>query len=337
MSRTFKFVTFFILTILSVCLVKQTVATASFLPNATLANLLSKVTSTPSQATSPVSPPPDTNFWQSFVIAIVSAFLGFIANLIIEKYKKKREPHKQLSYNKVIKKGIVDIEKDLQQKISILYDNHPAKNMYYILFDLENTGNRTIQAQEIRFEFPDGSQILDCFYDPAKPEAEMKVEELKDPGLSQYERKYRIGYMERGKKLGFRFIVAGSESQDMRMEHYTKNEKDEVDFVSGIVSKTANETETIKDFLMWVLIFIGVPPSLEGLLFAPLGQNIAGLVRLFSLIFILQKVEFFVKAVIDIMSNMESKKGIHIDESQIGNLVIQDESQGSVTIGNNNP
>lgn len=94
------------------------------------------------------SSPTSNELLNGIIIAIVSGIIGFLANFIIERLKKKSEPRKQISYSKLVKSGIIgNIEKDIENKIGILYNGKPAQNMFYALFDIENTGNQQIKNQ----------------------------------------------------------------------------------------------------------------------------------------------------------------------------------------------
>jgi len=181
MCRNIKFVIFF-----TVGIFISFVETLSVLSQS---QIVSQTNSTTSQSSSEPNA-----LWSGLTIAIVSAILGFLASVAVESIKKRSEPRKQISYTKDIKSGIVgSIEKDIESKVSILYDGKPAKNMFYVLFDIENTGNRQVKNQEIRFEFIESIEILDSFFEPQKIPPEMDFEEIKISNLSENEKKYRIG------------------------------------------------------------------------------------------------------------------------------------------------
>ena len=196
MNKVFRFSIIFALAALTSCLSSQLLVLSS---NAQVV----------SQASNSMKQPPaaSNELLNGVIVAVVSGIIGFLASFVIERIKKKNEPRKQISYSKVVKSGIVGtIEKDIEGKIGILYNGKPAQNMFYALFDIENTGNQQVKNQEIRFEFTDDSEILDVFHSPQKIEPEMELKELLDSNLGNHQKKFRIGVIKPKEKLGFRFI-----------------------------------------------------------------------------------------------------------------------------------
>jgi hypothetical protein len=274
--------------------------------------VVSQVNSTTSQ-----SSPPSNELWNGITIAVVSAVLGFLVSIAIESIKKGSTPKKQLSYTKIIKSGIIGkIEKDVENKVSILYDGKPAKNMFYALFDIENTGNQQIKNQEIRFEFTEGSEILDVFFEPQKILPEMDFEEINLPISVNNEKKYKIGMIKPKEKFGFRFIVQSSENKIATLDHHTKNEED-VSFVAREAKKVADDIDQIKSFLSLSLTFFVLLPLLQNLLsknvflhpfFRDLSELVVSIVGLIGFIFvILPRFGSFIQSVVNLVSGSLQK------------------------------
>jgi hypothetical protein len=87
---------------------------------------------------------------------------------------------------------------------------------------------------------------LDSSFEPI-PEPEMKVEPISDIILKPYERKYKIGHIERNQGVGFRFTTTSS--KDMQLELHPFNEGGDVEFIPRVVSKVADEKAKITRFI----------------------------------------------------------------------------------------
>jgi len=254
----------------------------------------------------------------------------FLASLVflkifIERLKKKSEPRNQISYSKQSKSGIVgEIEKDIEGNIGILYNGRPAKNMFYALFDIENTGNKQVKNQEIRFEFPDDSEILDVFYEPQKIEPEMELKELPESNLGKHQKRFRIGVIKPKEKLGFRFIVQGSNKEPLDFKYHPKNDED-VDFLKVEDKKVADDIEQVRIFLMNCFIaFVGLPLMKEIFPFSPLAELFSLISLVVFALLIIPNLESFIKSVVNLMS----KKQSDIQSEKIGRVV----TGGSVNV-----
>lgn len=267
---------------------------------------------------------PDSNqLLNGIIVAVVSGILGFLASFMIERIKKRSEPKKQISYSKLVKSGIVgSIEKDIEDKIGILYNGKVAQNMFYCLFDIENTGNKQIKNQEIRFEFANNVEILDVFYSPQRIEPEMEFKELSDSSFGKNERKFTIGFIKPKDKLGFRFIVQGSKNESLDFKYHPKNNDDDVNFIKVEEKKVADDIEQVRSFLMNCLIaFVLFPLVSEIFRFA---DFLSPFFSLLSLIFfgflILPRLEIFIKSLINLLSET-LKREFEIQSDTIGFLV----------------
>ena len=168
MRRTIKFLKIFLISIIFIWFYSQLFSALSYAETASQAS--SSKTGQPLLQTS--------QLLNGAILAIVSATLGFLANIFLEGIKRKNQPTKQISYTQDIKRGIVgSIEKDIENKVIISYDGKPVKNLFYVVFDIENTGDSQILNQEIRFEFTKGSEIIDTFVVKNQPEinADIKI------------------------------------------------------------------------------------------------------------------------------------------------------------------
>jgi len=315
MCRNIKLVVFFTVGIFISC--------AQSLPALSQSQFVSQANNT----TSPSSPE-SNQLWSGIIIAIVAAILGFLASVAVESIKKRSEPRKQISYSQDIKTGIVgSIEKDIENKVSILYGGKPAKNKFYVLFDMENTGNLQVRNQEIRFEFLEGSEVLDVFFEPQKIPAEMDFEEVKLPNLCENEKKYKIGTMKPQEKFGFRFILQTSENKIVTLKYYTKSDED-VSFIAREAKKVSDDIDQIKAFSSLLLIFFVLLPLLQNLwsrnifiypLLRELGELVVSLIALVCFVFILlPRFGGFIEAVVNLLSGSSQKQpGIQAEKVAI--------------------
>src|SRR5258707_3568478 len=88
-----------------------------------------------------------SDFQQKLLLAVISAILGFLASYGLDKIKKRREPRKELSYDLRATDPLVDIAAQVTDKVQVFYATRNVRNIYYIAFDLENTGNMMVQDQ----------------------------------------------------------------------------------------------------------------------------------------------------------------------------------------------
>lgn len=268
---------------------------------------------TPTPSPSPLSQPPDnqtffnTSFWQNITVAILSAVLAFLSGYALAGIGKRQGSGKKLSYSLDIQKGLVQVEKNVKEKVKVLYAGEEISNedLYHINCDIENTGATVVKSQEIRFSFSEKVRILDSSLEPA-PQPEMKVESVHEPTLEAYERKYRIGHIERGQSVGFSFVVTSKEDIDLRL--YPFNQDGDVEFNSKSVNKVADEQEKIAKFLALLIMYFVVPQAVYIIYSQFLSNVIAAVIRLVILLFLVPLIVPFSKAISNIIAILAVKK-----------------------------
>jgi hypothetical protein len=291
---------------------------------------------TPITPPSPVATPSNnssffnTNFWQNVTVAALSAVLAFLSGYALAGIGKKQGSGKKLSYAILVEKGLVTIEKDVKEKVKVLYAGEEIENLYNVRCDVENTGTTVIKSQDIRFEFLPETRILDSSFDPV-PQPEMKIEMINDSTLKFHEKKYRIGHIERNQSVGFRFTVTST--KDVHLELYPFNESGDVDFISRSVSKVDDEKEQVTKFLTLLIMYFVIPQSIHIISVSFLTDVIQGLVRLVILFFLFPLIVPFSRSVSNIISalsydkeeNLKSKYAVSIDVLETGgNLTVGD-------------
>jgi hypothetical protein len=245
----------------------------------------------------------DKTLLQNFAVAIVSAILAFLSGYALSGLSRKQGSGKRISYNLSLEKGLVTVEKNVKDKVKVLYEGQEVDNLYHVKCDIENTGTTVVKSQYIRFEFPKGTDILDFSFDPV-PEPEMKIEKISEAGLSPQEIKCRIGQIEREQRIGFRFTVTNSLDVELKLHPF--NDSGDVEFSPRAVTKLANEQELITKFLTLYLMNILIP-GIFNIIPNPLSDLIGGLVRLVLLIYLYPLIVPFSQAVAKIISKWSSE------------------------------
>ena len=268
----------------------------------------------------------DKLFLQNVAVAIISAILAFLSGYVLANISKKSSTSKKLSYSLDIESKLVDVKNNIQDRVTILYEGEKITNLYNVQFDIENTGNSVVKSQEIRFEFTEGVRILDFDFDPM-PQPEMQVEKITNSDLKPFERKCRIGHMEKEQTLGIRFILTSNSNVNLTPHAY--NPDGDVDFVSRSTTKTLNEAEKITRFISLFILYLVIPPVF--IVFSPI---LAGLVRFVILLFLFMLIVPFAEVIAEVIttySNDKNKETQSLDFSGFsvdGDLTIGDITQG---------
>ena len=184
---------------------------------------------------------------------------GLLSGYVLLEIKKKSGSGKRLSYSLEMNTGLVNVEKNVKEKVKVLYEDREVFNLSYILINIENTGNAVIKSEELRLEFTEETEILNFYFEP-EPEPEMKVTEISESSLRKCERKCKIGHIERAQKLSIRFLVT-SESEIQPPKLHPFNENGDVEFVSIATAKTLSDREKITRFLSLLIIYSNIPIS----------------------------------------------------------------------------
>jgi hypothetical protein len=272
------------------------------------------------------------DFWEKSIYTILGAVLTLIvtiiSNYVNERRKLKFRVRKQLSYEISTKKDLVEVEKEIKDKVKVLYNNKIIENLYYVACDIENSGNTVIKNQYIRFEFPQDTKIIDPFFDPV-PEPEIGLQEEKNPELNTYELKYKIGHLECGQQVGYRFILT-SENPVVAPKLHPFNEEGDVTLVSKSRSKSYEEKNDIVNFITLYLYMLILPSAF--LIFGSAGDFAANLIRLIILIYIYPFIKPFAKVVGELISGTNDRKTRINSEISISEINVGDSASSNVII-----
>jgi preprotein translocase subunit SecF len=249
----------------------------------------------------------DKSFLQNVAVAFLSAVLAFLSGYALAGIGKKARSGKKLAYSINIESGLVNVEKNIKDKVKVIYETEEIVNLSNVKFELLNSGDSVIKSQEIRFEFPETTRILDFYFDP-QPQPEMKVEKIYDSGIKEFEKKCRIGHIEKDQQLGIHFIVTG-ESEITLIPH-PFNENGDVEFISRSTAKALSEKEQISRFLSLLIMYFLIPPIFSA--FFSLGELMAGVARLTILLSLFRFIVPFSEVIADIVSSWLKKKIIKL-------------------------
>jgi hypothetical protein len=266
------------------------------------------------------------DFWIKVTIAVVSALLSFLGSLAIVQIKRRNEPQKQLSYAIEIVRGLVKIGEKVKDKVNISYNGQDAQNLYRIACDVRNTGNTVVKDQYIRFEFSEGVEVIDFYYEP-EPEREIGVEESAEEELLSHEKRFKISHLERDQQVCFRFVLSGGKEVDVQLHPF--NEEGDVEFVPKSISRAADDTALVTRFVFLYLLYILIPPVLNLLPYS-LGSVSGVIVRLGIVLFILPYVKPFAEHLSKVVLNLSLTKAmetqVSLREVQAERLDIKTES-----------
>jgi hypothetical protein len=235
---------------------------------------------------------------EKILLAIVGALLGFVSSYSLERLKRRREPHKRISWDASIQRALIEVSRSIKSKVRFLYEGAEVTSLAHIKCTVSNTGNRVVKDHEIRFPFPEGARLLEHYVNP-KPEPELGVELLADELVDGKQQcRYRIAHLEREESVVFNFVTAGGDLGDWKPRSF--NQEGDVDFQRRDVSIVKEDQEHLRPFLTISLLAIAIPPILESFNFG----NISGLTLLITRIALLGALLPHVRPVIRVIERL---------------------------------
>jgi len=197
-----------------------------------------------------------TSLEEKAIIAVVSAVLSLIGGYILLQIKERREAHKRLLYDLDVRK-VVAVDDVIAKDIGITYKNSPANQLSFVSCQVQNSGNRVVKQQSLRFDFGEAATVVDAYLDP-QPPTEYGVDEVFDPALPKSERKFTIKHLEREQSVGFRFVVSGTLESEVRIHPF--NEEGDVDVLPGTIAKARDDRVALERFIVLFLLGMIIPP-----------------------------------------------------------------------------
>ncbi|NKE55695.1 hypothetical protein FXN61_02195 [Lentzea sp. PSKA42] len=205
--------------------------------------------------------------------AILSGLAAYITGTRLEA-KKSNKTLKQLSWDMDVNSRLVSIKDELKEKVQVNYAGEPVKSLTTVTFQVANTGGAAVMNQFLRFAFPDKARMLEVSLDP-RPEPELDVTEVTEdvpPG----NRRYRIGQLEPGQRVQFKFVSDGGDWAAWQGIH-PKNDEGGVVFERRDVSRVKADKEHVRPFLIQAVLLVLTQLVLSNVAFY---QDVFHLVRI---------------------------------------------------------
>jgi len=194
---------------------------------------------------------------EKFLIAGASAILSLLTGYILFQIKENREPKKRLSYDVEVRRGLLGVEEQIAKHLSVSYKGRAAENITYVRCDIKNSGNTLIKDQFLRFDFGAEAQILDAYTDPTPP-AEYSVAQVPDVEERTFQRRFKIGHLEKRQDVGLRFVLSGTIQQEIKIIPF--NEEGDVEVTPGSISRAADDRKLIQRFILLYVLLSLLPP-----------------------------------------------------------------------------
>lgn len=204
-----------------------------------------------------------TEFQQNLVVAVVGAIVGVLGTVAIERMKLRREPTKRLSWDAEVHNAMVSTDETIRRLLRLSYNGHPIEGLSSVEFRVENTGNRVVKDEYLRFSFPDGARIIEAVA-TSEPEREMAVVRRPEQEQTASEAVFTIGQLERGQAVSLRLSVSAREIGGWRVVAH--NGEGDVEFHERAAARRREDREHVPAFFALTFLFFTVPP-----LFAFLG------------------------------------------------------------------
>lgn len=266
----------------------------------------------------------NSDLGQKVGLALFSALLSFGAALYFAHRKSREEPIKRISYTTDVQPGLVSIDEAIADEVTVRYKSSTVDKLSLVSVDIYNSGNTVVKDEEIRFEFPTGAEIIETRFDPPlKPEVPV---EAVDASVSNP--KYRLRHLERGQRVGFRFVVASS-GVLARPELHPFNEAGDVDFAPGRADDVARDDARshVSRFVFLLGLVWLIPPLAYVLPLEEFNNSVAAFIRIALVAMMLPHFPYFVESVTSRLigtsrTERNASSGIQIDYIRDSSVVI---------------
>lgn len=200
-----------------------------------------------------------TEFQQNLVVAVVGTIIGVLGTVAIERMKLRREPVKQLSWDAEVHNATVSTDDTMRQRLRLSYNGHSIEGLNSVEFRVENTGNRVVKDEQLRFTFPSGSEVIEAVPTSA-PQREMGVARRPERELGRNEAVFTVGQLERGQAVALRLSVSARDIAGW--EVVAHNEEGDVDFHNRSAARRKEDREHVPAFFTLAFLLFAVPPLL---------------------------------------------------------------------------
>lgn len=248
-----------------------------------------------------------TEFQQNIIVAVVGAVIGVLGTVAIERVKLRREPTKRLSWDADVHNAMVSTDETIRRRLRLTYNGHPIEGLSSIEFRVENTGNRVVKDEHLRFSFPPGAQIIEAVL-TSGPEREMGVARRPEREQSTGEAVFTIGQLERGQTVALRLSVSAGDIEGWKVVAH--NEEGDVEFHERSAARRMEDREHVPAFFTLAFLLLTVPPVFA--LLGYIGELAAVVVSVALLIGIGPHVAPAGRTLRDFLTRPEPPPGVHI-------------------------
>jgi hypothetical protein len=198
-----------------------------------------------------------TEFQQNLVVAVVGAIVGVLGTVAVERMKMRREPTKRLSWEAEVHNAMVSTDDTIRRQLRLSYNGYPIEGLNSVEFRVENSGNRVVKNEQLRFGFPPGAQIIEAV-PTSRPEREMGVTRRPDLEQDASEAVFTVGQLERGQSVALRLSVAARDVSGWKVVAH--NEEGDVDFHERGAARRREDREHVPAFFALAFLTLTVPP-----------------------------------------------------------------------------
>jgi hypothetical protein len=190
----------------------------------------------------------DADTTGKFLIPLAAAGLGFLANLLLDSLRRRREPRRQLAYSWVETPITLPIRDDaVAPRLQLTYAGRAVSELHTVTYQIRNSGNLLLKEQYLRFEFADGLRILDSgFVRPPAPELQSEAHVTSPVVLPQPATAlghFKLGHLNPRDEVVLFLLVEGQPYEAPNVHLY--NAESEVEIVETSVQQVRAERERI--------------------------------------------------------------------------------------------
>jgi len=216
--------------------------------------ILASVTTAKAQ-TSDLSQVFPKSTWGIIAAVIVTAVLApIIVNYVSERIKPRVT--KQLAWDLIVSQVLSDVDPTVRDNVAVSYKGQSVQHLYSMNCVIENTGNRAVKNEIIRFPFDDKTTVLEPpnLHD-AVPELEVhEVAALAELG---HQPRFSIGQLETSQQVSLRFILDSPAPPDFKPVGH--NAEGDVEFVQRNVTRVRQDREIVRHFIRLFLLYYFAP------------------------------------------------------------------------------
>jgi hypothetical protein len=266
-----------------------------------------------------------SEFQQNLVVAVVGVVLGILGTVAIERMKFRREPTTRLSWDAEVSNAMVSTDDTMRRRLRLSFDDFPIEGLSSVEFRVENSGNRVVKNERLRFSFPQDARILEAV-PTSQPEREMGVVRRPDLEQDMSEAVFTIGHLERGRSVTLRLSVAARDITGWKVVDH--NEEGDVDFHERAAARRKEDREHVPTFFALAFLTFTVPPLAA--LLGYVGQLAAVVLGVAFLVSIAPHIAPTGRTLRDFLTRPETAQGgIHIGTVDSSTFAIGDRSSAT--------